>query len=127
MQESGQSRCEVDPEAFKQLMNEQQRFFEAWTNAVVRMGQNLPSVDPETREAWCRQAEFAKAALHAYGEMMTQITEQISASVFGSDHVAMEAALNAVAPKMRAFMKTWGPQLHAMQQLTARWAAQNRN
>ena len=116
----------MDSEAFKQLMNEQQKFFEAWTNAVVRMGQNLPGVDPETREAWCRQADFAKAALHAYGEMMNQITEQISASV-GSNQMAMEAALNAVAPKMHAFMKTWGPQLHAMQELTAKWAAQNRN
>ena len=112
----------MDPEAFKELMDEQQRFFEAWTDAVVRMGKNLPSVDPETREAWSRQAEFAKAALKAYGEMMNQITEQISTSV-GSDHMAMEAALNTVAPRMQAFMKTWGPQLQAMQELTAKWAA----
>ena len=115
----------MDPEDFKQLMNEQQRFFEAWTEAVVRMGKNLPSVDPETREAWCRQAEFAKAALKAYGEMMTQITEQISASV-GSNQVAMEAAPSTVAPKMQAFMKTWGPQLQAMQKLTAKWSAQRK-
>ncbi len=106
-------------------MNEQQSFFEAWTEAVGRMGQNLPSVDPETREAWCRQAEFAKAALKAYGEMMNQITQQISASA-GSNEAAMEAALDAVAPKMRAFAKTWGPQLQAMQELTAKWSAQRK-
>ncbi len=118
----------MDPEKFSDLMEQQRRLFEAWTNTLGKMGRNLPSVDAATREAWCRQAEAAKAALNEYARMMDGITQQISAAAAsGPDRATMESALTAAALNIEAFLSTWGPQLQAMQDLAARWAAQRKD
>jgi len=95
-------------------------------NAVIQIAENLPSTDAPTREAWRRQAQTAVAALKAHEQMMVQITRTIAAAV-GADKTAMEPLLAAAASIMDEFMKTWGPQLHAMQDLVANWTSQKKN
>jgi hypothetical protein len=104
------------------MMKRQSQLFRDWANAVIQMAENLPSADAPTREAWRRQAKTAVAALEAHEQMMTQIRQTITAAA-RSDKTAMEPLFAATAPIMNEFMKTWGPHLHAMQDLVANWTA----
>jgi len=115
----------VDSNTFLEMMNRQSQLFQSWAHAVIELAENLPSADAATKEAWRRQAQTAVDALQAHEQMMTQIMEKIAVAA-GPDKVAIETMLAAAAPIMDEFMKTWGPQLKAMQDLVATWSSKKK-